>query len=59
MGKNVGAPPYSPDLAPANFYLFPKLKKQPAGNFLEAPIFKKEWDGVSSTIPKDAFATAR
>jgi hypothetical protein len=29
--KTIDHPPYSPDLAPCDFFLFPKLKKCPEG----------------------------
>ncbi len=35
-------PPYSPDLAPADYFLFPKLKKELAGNTMTQEEFKKE-----------------
>jgi transposase len=31
---NTGTPPYSPDLAPADFYLFPRLKLALKGLYL-------------------------
>lgn len=51
-------PPYSPDLAPADFFLFPKLKKELAGRRLTAKTFKKEWDGAARTIAPTAYAAA-
>ena len=44
-GKNVQMlehPPYSPDLAPANFWFFPRVKIALAGKTLSAETFKKE-----------------
>ena len=35
-------PPYSPDLAPANFWFFPRVKIALAGKTLSAETFKKE-----------------
>jgi hypothetical protein len=35
-------PPYSPDLAPANYFLFPRVKRELAGPTLTQDIFKKE-----------------
>jgi predicted acetyltransferase len=35
--------PYSPDLAPANFFLFPKVKRELVGLTLTKETFKKEW----------------
>ena len=34
--------PYSPDLAPADFFLFPTLKRELAGDFLGSNTFKKK-----------------
>ena len=51
-------PAYSPDLAPADYFLFPKMKSKLAGKFLDSRSFKKEWDGVASTLTRDDFLTA-
>ena len=51
-------PPYSPDLAPADFFLFPKVKSELAGRTLTAESFKTSWEGVVRTIAKDEFAGA-
>jgi histone-lysine N-methyltransferase SETMAR len=51
-------PPYSPDLAPADFFLFPELKKELAGLTLSQDEFKTKWEGVVRTLTKDDFATA-
>lgn len=51
-------PPYSPDLAPADFFLFPKIKEELAGRTLTRATFLTEWSGVVSTIAKDDFAAA-
>ncbi len=45
-------PPYSPDLAPADFYLFPKVKKELASLTLTSETFKKEWEGAVRTAPR-------
>jgi hypothetical protein len=34
--------PYSPDLAPTDFFLFPKVKKELVGLTLTRETFKKE-----------------
>jgi transposase len=44
--KLLSHPPYSPDLAPADYFLFPKLKKELAGFTITQEEFKKEWEGV-------------
>jgi hypothetical protein len=41
--KVIEHPPYSPDLAPADFFLFPTLKKELAGITLAPGDFRKEW----------------
>ena len=51
-------PPYSPDLAPADFFLFPKLKKELAGITMTQEEFKNKWEGVLRTLSKDDFARA-
>jgi histone-lysine N-methyltransferase SETMAR len=51
-------PPYSPDLAPADFFLFPTLKKELSGLTLTFTEFKTMWEGVVRTITKDDFARA-
>jgi histone-lysine N-methyltransferase SETMAR len=51
-------PPYSPDLAPADFFLFPELKRELAGLTLSQDEFKTKWEGVVRTLTKDNFATA-
>ena len=49
------SPPYSPNLAPCNFFLFPKLKNKMAGEFLSVDAFKTRWDGVTATLTKDDY----
>lgn len=51
-------PPYSPDLAPADFFLFPRVKEGLAGRSFTASTIKNAWDGVTASIPTDAFAAA-
>ena len=50
--------PYSPDLAPADYSLFPKLKRELAGITMTQEKFKKKWEGVLGTMSKDDFARA-
>jgi hypothetical protein len=50
-------PPYSPDLAPADFFLFRKVKEQLAGLNLTQESLKSTWEGVMCTIGEDEFAT--
>jgi hypothetical protein len=49
-------PPYSLDLAPTDFFLFPKVKKELAGLLLTREAFKKEWEGVVRTLMVADFA---
>jgi hypothetical protein len=50
--KVIEHPPYSPDLSPADFFLFPTLKKEMAGITLAPGDFRKEWVRLLKTIPK-------
>jgi transposase len=52
----VPQPPYSPDLAPADFFLFPKLKSALKGRHFNTfdEIQKKSKQGLFA-IPKEAF----
>jgi hypothetical protein len=49
-------PPYSLDITPTNFYLFPRVKSELAGLSLSQDSFKTSWVGVLQTIAKDEFA---
>ena len=51
-------PPNSPDLAPADFFLFPKLKKELGGHHMSKDDFKTIWEGVSRTVAAEDFAAA-
>ena len=48
-------PPYCPDRAPCDFFLFPKLKNKMEGEFLSVKTFKTRWDGVAATLTKDDY----
>jgi len=49
-------PPYSPDLAPCDFFLFPKLKLRMKGQtFDTTEEIQEEWQQVPDTIPKRDF----
>jgi hypothetical protein len=50
--------PYSPDLAPADFFLFRRVKEELAGIRLTPESLKKSWEGVLRTIGADEFAAA-
>ena len=48
--KVIMHPTYSPDLAPADFFLFPKVKNALPGVHLDDGELKNAWDGVTATI---------
>ena len=54
----INHPPYSPDLALADLFLFPKIKTDLAGNTMTQDSLQKTWDGVLRTITKDDFSKA-
>ena len=54
--KTIAHPPYSPDLAPANFFLFPKVKNDLAGKTQDT--FRSSWEGAIKKLSKDDFTTA-
>jgi histone-lysine N-methyltransferase SETMAR len=56
--KVIEHPPYSPELAPADFFLFPKVKRELAGLTFTKEIFKKEWEGAAKTLKAADFAMA-
>ena len=55
----VPQPPYSPDLAPADFFLFPKLKSALKGRRFETfDEIQKSSTKELFAIPKEAFRKA-
>jgi hypothetical protein len=50
-------PANSPDLAPADLFLFWKVKEELASLSLDENSFKKTWGGIVRTITADEFAT--
>jgi [histone H3]-lysine36 N-dimethyltransferase SETMAR len=56
--RRLNHPPYSPDLAPADFFLFPKVKEQLSGLQLDQDSLKQTWEGVTKSIAKEEFAAA-
>jgi hypothetical protein len=56
--KLLSNPPFSPDLIPADYFLFPKLKKELAGFTMTQEEFKKEWEGVLRRVSREEFAKA-
>ncbi len=56
--KLLSHPPYSSDLAPADYFFFPKLKKELEGITMTQEKFKKEWEGVLRRVSREEFAKA-
>jgi histone-lysine N-methyltransferase SETMAR len=56
--KLIEHPPYLPDLAPADYFLFPRVKRELAGLTLTQDSFKKEWWGAVRIITAADFAEA-
>jgi histone-lysine N-methyltransferase SETMAR len=56
--KMLRHPPYLPDLAPADFFLFPRVKTELAGLSVNQEAFQKSWEGVVRTILKEDFTAA-
>lgn len=56
--RTISHPPYSPNLAPADFFFFPKMKSALAGVKIEGNNVKTEWERVCNTITKDDFMDA-
>ena len=55
----VSHPPYSPDLAPADFWLFPHVKSNIAGcRFDTFQDVKSAWEGVTTPMAPSEFAGA-
>jgi hypothetical protein len=46
------------DLAPADFFLFPKVKEALAGQSLVQESLKQTWEVVTRAITAEEFATA-
>ena len=54
--KTVPHPPYSPDLAPSDFWLFPKLKENHSGCRYETiEEMKEALTNVIDTLPQEDF----
>jgi len=49
---------YSPDLAPTDFFLFPKVKEGLTGHALAGGVVEKAWEGVTAKISGEEFANA-
>jgi hypothetical protein len=47
-----------PDLTPADFFLFSRVKEKLTGLTLTQESFKNSWEGVVRSIAKEDYATA-
>ncbi|QQP35734.1 Mariner Mos1 transposase [Caligus rogercresseyi] len=56
--KVIDHPPYSPDLAPIDFFYFPVIKKMLEGVEIVNKSVQKEWIRVGRAIPEDRFREA-
>ena len=59
--KLLGHPPYSPDLAPCDFFLFPETKKKLRGRTFSTPdeavaAFLAEVEAIPKEVYRDAFS---
>ena len=51
-------PAYSPDLAPADYFFFPKVKAALAGDYMDENTFKTVWEGAIRELKEDDFIRA-
>ena len=56
--KTLVHAPYSPDLAPADFFLFPTVKLALSGISIDGTMVKAAWERVIETTSKEDFARA-
>ena len=56
--KNLNYPPYSPDLSPCDFFLFPKLKKMLSENNYTSRSFGSAIYQCLQQIPKEDYLSA-
>ncbi len=54
--KLIEHPPYSPDLAPADYFLFPRVKRELAVLTLTQDSFQKAWEGAVRSLTAADFA---
>jgi hypothetical protein len=55
----ISHPPYSPDLAPCHFFLFPKMKLKSKGRrFDTIEHIQAEWQRVLDTVTEKDFQEA-
>lgn len=53
--QEINHPPYSPDLSPADFFLFPRIKRQLAGKRFDTwnDLYGGVWDAMTSISKSD------
>jgi hypothetical protein len=56
--KKISYLPCVPDIVPADFFLFPRVKLELVGFSLSQDSFRRKWVGVMKTIAEDEIATA-
>ena len=56
--KMIEHPPYSPDLAPADYFLFPTLKSKLSGIHIKGKTVKNEWDRALRSLKTEDFMAA-
>ncbi len=56
--RTIRHPPYSPDLAPADFFFFPKAKNELSGTHIMGSSVRTAWERVCGTIPKESYELA-
>ena len=56
--KTLPHPPYSPDLAPADFWFFPTVKTALSGVSIDGQTVKHQWERAVKTLGAPAFNTA-
>ena len=54
----VPHPPYSPDLAPEDYFLLPIIKRKLGGVSISGNTVKLEWKRACRPVHSDAFASA-
>ena len=56
--RTIRHPPYSPDLAPADFFFFPRVKEELSGTHITGNSVRTDWERVCNTIPKESYVAA-
>jgi hypothetical protein len=56
--QQLDHPPSLPDLAPADFFLFRRVKEELAGQSLDKETLKKTWEEVTRNITTKEVSTA-